>query len=168
MRNGAEGPPGAPQSSCLWRRSGQCRPSSGLRRSDSRVVFPGTRGGWGRPCVVAAQGLISSPSSSHQILTGLEGHLLSRIFPSHTPWQLGVATCECSSPSHVQLFLTPWTVTRQAPLSMGFPRQKYWGGLPCPPPGDLPDPGIKPGSPALRHIPHCMSHEGNPGHVTQF
>ena len=38
---------------------------------------------------------------------------------------------------------TPWTVTCQAPLSMGFPRQEYWSGLPFPSPGDLPDPGIK-------------------------
>ena len=45
--------------------------------------------------------------------------------------------------SHVWLFATPWTVTRQAPLSMGFPRQEYWSGLPFPPPSDLPDPGIK-------------------------
>ena len=40
-------------------------------------------------------------------------------------------------------------VARQAPLSMGFPRQEYWSGLPCSPPGDLPDPGIEPVSPAL-------------------
>ena len=45
---------------------------------------------------------------------------------------------------------TPWTVARQAPLSMGFSRQKYWSGLPCPSPGDLPDPGIEPWSPALQ------------------
>ena len=44
---------------------------------------------------------------------------------------------------------TPWTVVCQAPLSMGFPRQEYWSGLPFPSPGDLPDPGIKPASPAL-------------------
>ena len=48
--------------------------------------------------------------------------------------------------SCVQLFATPWTVTRQAPLSMGFSRQEYWRGLPCPPPEDLLDPGIKPSS----------------------
>ena len=41
-------------------------------------------------------------------------------------------------------FVTPWTVAYQAPLSMGFPRKQYWSGLPCPPPGDLPKPGIKP------------------------
>ena len=56
----------------------------------------------------------------------------------------------CFSP--VQLFATLWTVARQAPLSMGFSRQEYWSGLPCPPPGDLSDPEIKltsPKSPAL-------------------
>ena len=47
--------------------------------------------------------------------------------------------------SHVQLFVTPWTVARQAPLSMAFPRQEYRSGLPFPPPRDLPDLGIKPG-----------------------
>ena len=47
--------------------------------------------------------------------------------------------------SHVQLFATPWTVACQAPLSMGFSRQRYL--LPFPPPGDLPDPGIEPTSP---------------------
>ena len=52
--------------------------------------------------------------------------------------------------SCVQLFVTPWTVAHQAPLSMGFSRQEYWSGLPFPSPGNLPDPGIKPGSPALQ------------------
>ena len=51
--------------------------------------------------------------------------------------------------SHVQLFVTAWTVTHQSPLSVGFPRQEYWSGLPCPRPRDLPDPGIEPTSPAL-------------------
>ena len=50
--------------------------------------------------------------------------------------------------SHVQLFATLWTVVCQAPLSMGFSRQEYWSGLPCPPLGDLLDPGIEPMSPA--------------------
>ena len=52
--------------------------------------------------------------------------------------------------SRVRLFATPWTVTYQAPLSMGFSRQECWSGLPFPSPGDLPDPGIEPGSPALQ------------------
>ena len=52
--------------------------------------------------------------------------------------------------SHIQLFATPWTVAYQAPPSMGFSRQECWSGVPFPSPGDLPDPGIEPGSPALR------------------
>ena len=51
--------------------------------------------------------------------------------------------------SRVRLFATPWTVAYQAPLSMGFSRQEYWSGLPFPSPGDLPNPGIEPGSLAL-------------------
>ena len=52
--------------------------------------------------------------------------------------------------SRVRLFVTPWTVAYQASPSMGFSRQEYWSGLLFPSPGDLPDPGIKPGSPALQ------------------
>ena len=50
--------------------------------------------------------------------------------------------------SHVQLFATPWTIAHQAPLSTEFSRQEYWSGLPFPTPGDLPNLGIKPTSPA--------------------
>ena len=56
--------------------------------------------------------------------------------------------CMLSHFSHVQLFVTLWTVAHQAPLSRGFSSQEYWSGLLCPPPGDLPNPGIKPVSPA--------------------
>ena len=52
--------------------------------------------------------------------------------------------------SRVRLLATPWTVAYQDPLSMGFSRQEYWSGLPFPSPGDLPDPGIELGSPALQ------------------
>ena len=65
----------------------------------------------------------------------------------------GSASPMCSSPpsfakvlnhfSHVQLFVTPWTIAHQAPLSVGFPSEESWSMLPCPPPGDLPDPVIK-------------------------
>ena len=55
--------------------------------------------------------------------------------------------CVCAQLlSRVLLFASPWTTARQAPLSMKFPREEYWSGLPSPPPGDLPDPGIKPTS----------------------
>ena len=49
--------------------------------------------------------------------------------------------------SHVRLFVTLWAVAQQAPLSMGFPRQEHWSGVPFPPPGYHPNPGIKPESP---------------------
>ena len=69
--------------------------------------------------------------------------------------------------NHVRLFATPWTIARQAPLATGFPRKDYWSGLPFPSPGDLPDPGIKPASPALAgglffffSLP--LSHMGSP------
>ena len=52
--------------------------------------------------------------------------------------------------SRVRLFVTLWSVAHQAPLSMGFSRQEHWSGLPCPPPGDLPDPGVKPLFPELQ------------------
>ena len=60
-----------------------------------------------------------------------------------------VCVCAClqSQFSRVQLFATRWTVAHQAPLSVGFSSQEYWSGLPCPPPGDLPNPGIEPMSP---------------------
>ena len=51
--------------------------------------------------------------------------------------------------SGVRLFVTPWTAAYQASLSIGFSRQEYWSGLPLPSPGDLPNPGIEPGSPTL-------------------
>ena len=53
-------------------------------------------------------------------------------------------TCALSCFSRVWLYATPWTVTCQAPPSMGLSRQEYWSGLPCTPPGDTPSPGIEP------------------------
>ena len=61
-----------------------------------------------------------------------------------------MVSSEVKSLSRVQLFVTPWTVAYQAPLSMGFSRQEYWSELPFPSPGDLPNPGIEHGSPALQ------------------
>ena len=58
--------------------------------------------------------------------------------------------CMLSHFSPVRIFVTPWTVAHQAPLSMEFPRQENWGGLPFPSPGDLPNPRVKPGSPKLQ------------------
>ena len=61
--------------------------------------------------------------------------------------------------------VTPWTVAHQASLSMGFSRQEYWSGLPCPPPGGFPDPGIKTASlvsPALAEVSLSLNYLGSP------
>ena len=63
-----------------------------------------------------------------------------------------IRACVLSHFIPVRLFLTPLTVASQAPLSMGFPRQEYWRGMPCHPPGDLPKSGIKPRSPTLQTV----------------
>ena len=63
---------------------------------------------------------------------------------------LDCPVCVRSRFSHVRLFVTPWIVAHQASLSMGFSRQEYWSGLPFPSPGDLPNPEVKPRSPALQ------------------
>ena len=68
--------------------------------------------------------------------------------------------CMCAE----ALFVTPGTVVHQSPLSMGFSRQEHWSGLPCPPPGDLPNPGIEPTSPvapALHLNSSPLSHWGS-------
>ena len=57
---------------------------------------------------------------------------------------------EVSPPSRVRFFVTPGTAAHQAPPSMGFSRQEHWSGWPFPSPGDLPYPGIEPGSPAFQ------------------
>ena len=65
--------------------------------------------------------------------------------------------------SHVQLYATLWTVAHQAPLSMGFSRQEYRNGLPFPPPGDLPDPGIETASLASTPLAGGFFTTGPPG-----
>ena len=64
-------------------------------------------------------------------------------------WTLWWLLCILSRFSHVHLFSTPVDCSHQTSLSMGFSRQEYWSGLPCPPPGDLPNPGVETLSPAL-------------------
>ena len=100
--------------------------------------------------------LPGSPKPAQLILThGILWH------PSHNDWKLRWPSALFSynvlwvsgwvkSLSRVRLFVTPWTVAYQALPSMGFSRQEYWSGLPFPSPGDLPDPGIEPRSPAFQ------------------
>ena len=67
--------------------------------------------------------------------------------------------------SHVQLFAIPWTVAYQASPSMGFSRQEYWSGLPFPSPGNLSDPVIEPGSPALEAETLTSEPPGEPQYI---
>ena len=75
-------------------------------------------------------------------------------------WVLSQFSC-------VQFFATLWTAARQTPLSMGFSRQEYWSGLPFLPPGDLPDPGIEPTSPALAGRFFIAEPPGKPNSVSK-
>ena len=72
---------------------------------------------------------------------------------------------EVKSLSRVRLFATPWTIAYQAPPSMGFSRQECWSGLPFPSPGDLPNPGIEPRSPALQEDTLLSEPTGKPPNV---
>ena len=72
---------------------------------------------------------------------------LQKIMPKHTKRYSKLLVIMCML-SHVRLFVAPWAVARQAPLSVEFSRQEYWSGLPFPTPGDLPNLGIEPMSPA--------------------
>ena len=110
------------------------------------------------PCTIACQAPLSTGFSRQEYWSGLPfpspGHLpypgikpaflmspalAGRFFTASTTWEAQSISCSVMSDS-----ATPRTVARQAPLSMGFSRQEYWSGLPCPPPGDLSDPGIQP------------------------
>ena len=77
--------------------------------------------------------------------------------------------CRCAVQllSRVQLFMTPWTVARQAPLPRAFSRQECWSGLPFPFPGDLPDPEVEPGSPVLQADSLPTELQGEP-HITSL
>ena len=70
--------------------------------------------------------------------------------------------------SRVRLFATPWTVAYQAPPSMGFSWQEYWSGMPCPPPGDPPDPGIELWFPALQADSLPTELQGKPAVLTRL
>ena len=76
---------------------------------------------------------------------------------------IGDYKVKVKSLSRVRLLATPWTVAYQALQSMAFSRQEYWSGLPFPPPGDLPNPGIEPRSPALQTDALPSEPSGKPG-----
>ena len=131
---GLRGPTGGGQKLCIQVhpvRGGAARESSENLRL-RRALCRGVTGGW-------RLGRTSLQDHGWKMRSG-RGNGEQRMEP------VGLTTVLCSVVSDCA---TPWTVARQAPLSVEFSRQD-WSGLPCPPPGDLPDPGIKPGTPALQ------------------
>ena len=89
------------------------------------------------------------PQRLREVKSPAQGHTASEWkdqFPRSQMFDSQISACMLSCFSRVQLFVTPWTVACQAPLSMRFSRQECWSGLPFPSPGDLSDPGIKPAS----------------------
>ena len=77
---------------------------------------------------------------------------LSKAFGDLPIWEQRYDFLPIAQMLQSRLTLWPWTVAHQVPLSMGFSRQEYWSGLPCPPPGDLPNPGMEPTSPEISWI----------------
>ena len=96
---------------------------------------------------------LGNPPASTLVILALDS-VSSHIFA-------GRCVCMLSHFSRVQLLAPLWTVAHQAPLSMGFSRQEYWSGFPCPPPGDLLNPGMEPRSPALQ-VDSLLSQQGSP------
>ena len=105
-----------------------------------RVGYPGSSPGFSTlslflPFFLCFTPLGCVPSTSSFAIPAIYCYITSQ--------DVCVYVCVLSSFSHVGFLATLWTVAHQAPLSMGFSRQEYWSGLPCPPPGDLPDPEIE-------------------------
>ena len=125
------------------RRGGHaCIPPQGCKRTATYRAREGTQ----PPALPFLMAGVPSVGWSSDSCRGLPVHYHNKGFVF--PWAVQVKV-KVKSLSCVRLFVTPWTVAYQAPPSMGFSRQEYWSGLPFPPPGDLPDPGIEPGPPAL-------------------
>ena len=118
-------------------------PHSSCGSLSLRRIFEGDIVEWTRISVTVVSHQATSGTHRHapppSILNCLHLHLWSQ-----KVWVAClVRVCMLGLFSRVQLCVTPWTVAHQAPLSMGFSRQEYWSGLPCPPPGDFPNPGIE-------------------------
>ena len=137
------------------------QPSRLLRPWD----FPGRSTGVGCHCLLRRSSSIYSsfnlnsvqPKTNDSIVINPKMSLTIVIYKvnsliSHSFWISFVLRCVLCAVllGCVRLFVTPWTVACQSPLSMGFSRQEYWNGLPCPPPEDLPNTGMEPRSPTLQ------------------
>ena len=111
----------------------------------------GSGGGIDRELGISRYRLLYTGWLNNKVLLDSMGNYIQYPAINHNGREVKWSEVAQSCPTRpVRLFATPWTVAYQAPLSMGFSRQEYWSGLPFPSPGDLSDPGIKPGSPAFQ------------------
>ena len=118
---------------------------------------------WQNWCFLSFQGAKWVNSPQHFCLPGNMPSLVE-VGNCISSWssRRSFLVCVLSHFSRVWHFATLWIVACQAPLSMGVSRQEYWSGLPCPPRGDLPNPGVKPMSPALWEDSLPLSHQRSP------
>ena len=107
-------------------------------------------------------GSLSHQEASISLLSFLRGVLLGVCVGKVRKRKFSAALLLFSHSVVSDSFVTPWTVARQVPLSMGFSRQEDWSGLPFPSPGDLPSPGIEPVSPTLQTDSLPLRHLGSP------
>ena len=122
--------------------------------------------------MLCSQPLYQVPKHFHH----LKRSNYTSFLPFSGSWQpplclLSLCACGPSCFFQVRLFKISWSVARQAPLSMRVFRQEYWSGLPCPPPGDLPNPGLEPTSPvapALQVDSFLLNHWGSPSLSTDL
>ena len=115
-------------------------------------------GPWlGSVCVLPRDIVPTRPSPTITALVSLGDSNITLLLPIRDGNVKG-----CQLLSRVRLFVTPWTVVCQDPLSMEFSRQEYWSGLPCSPSVDFPDPRIQVKSPVLQADIYSLSHQGRP------
>ena len=131
----------------------EMRPDSPALHAE-QLRFPSGMG-----CHFLLHGIILTQESSLHLLCLLHWQVDS--LPLVPPWSPICGSCSCCLLSQVWFFCHPMDGSPQAPLSMGFPRQEYWSGVPFPPPGALSDPGIAPASPAWADSV-LLSHQGSP------
>ena len=109
--------------------------------------------------------VIINTTATVNLLTEIKKHSVTCLLvlsPSMCSNTLKMDKVKVKSLSRVRLLATSWTVAHQASPSLGFSRKEYWSGLPFPSPGNLPDPGIEPGSPALKADALTSQPQGSP------
>ena len=128
-----------------WGKSELMRKSKGPEKDQAKCIQPPSRvaGVWR-----AGKNRVKRRAAGVQVMQGLSQWIRWGLSAAQSQWAMLREKVKLLS--HVRLFVTPWTIAYQAPPSMGFSRQEYWSELPFLSPGNLPDPGTEPASPAFQ------------------